>query len=615
MQTTKQFLILLGIIASTSAIDIMKLDNSPGIYFNFIGSAEIYQSHWTLLVHYNLSNYFYELDTLSTCIHQIELLCSRLKTIEANVDDCQIMHNQLLLQLEEINNTQETMLHSSRRIKRSLIDGGGAILNFLIGTLDQNYAKTNDDNLLQLNQKQEFLSTLLKNHTSILENTVALIRKERNDIDDQVVLFNKHLSQIDFNRNHDLLKNDLNQHLAFLSTYTTLTLSRFRLSQISIINLLANTNNYAASIQSLMPATMHAQLEYIEQHLPSNVHLPKLQNKLDVSLIYKVSEISSTLVSQQLFCEFQIPLILNIDFQLFKALSVPAKGTDGYMYIQPEKENLLISYDRSHITYLSPSEFDKCHKTSTQAFICKNLNPIFNPSTDRFSCERQLLNHASSVPKTCVLKRTIPGQYWIQVSPNKYLFVMNTPQTVEQICSHNVSYSRIENTGIIAIPPKCQLRTEEITINSETSETVTEELSYVPSFNVTNFVETDKIPLENTPFLSKLGDHNKLDELTRSITTLKQAQDDEPSVQLHFQRHHPYYVFGSLLLLVFVLYCCDRYHVVSKIRQRICKTNTENSYDVVHAEVAFDAHSSNNTVSPIPTNNPLPSIPPRNVVA
>lgn len=109
----------MGGFAPGYCVNTVALTHSPGIYFNFMGNTEVYQTHWTLLVHYHLENYFYELGTLSDCIGQVELLCKKLHGIQAKTEDCYIMYNQLLLQLEEINNTQESLLHSSRRSKRS----------------------------------------------------------------------------------------------------------------------------------------------------------------------------------------------------------------------------------------------------------------------------------------------------------------------------------------------------------------------------------------------------------------------------------------------------------------------------------------------------------------
>lgn len=614
MQTLTVILPVL-LIQSMQTLDVTELNDFPGIYFNFLGNAEIFQSHWTLAIHYNLENYFYEYDTLSYCTNEIQKLCTKLEQIHANAGDCQIMYKQLKLQLKEIQNTQEILLHAPHRSRRSLMDGGGAVLNYLIGTLDQNYAKNNDDNLAQLKNRQNFQSELLKNHTSILDNTVDLIQKDRNAIDEQVHMFNKHLQQIDFDIDSNELKADLTQHLAFVSTYTTLIFSRFRDTQISITNLLANTQNYASSVQSLMPTTMSEQIQFMEENLPPNVHLPKVNNKLDVNLIYKTSDIQSTLIAKQILCEFQIPLLMNIDFQLFQALSIPTKGLEGYTYVKPEQENMLVSYDRNHITYLTPEELSHCHSLPDAKFICKDSNPIFNPTTTRFDCERKLLNHVSYMPETCKIKKTIPGQYWIQLSPNKYLFVLDKPQTVELICSRNISYSKLKNTGIVKIPPKCQIRTDEITLNAETTYINIKEESFVPSINIS------QVKLENTsqsiPFILKIGRNNQLEDINNQLSIIKKSQEQEPAVLLHFKQNNHYYLFALMLALMTILVIIRRFNLIKILRNKCSKTDIENPYTVMQ-EFANPQSSTNNPVeitniTPITETSPKPIVPQRNL--
>lgn len=229
-------MILAILILQNDTTEIHKIQHNAGIHFINLGTANLYQSTWTFIIHYELDNFIQEYNSLHVCIDKITNLCSRLYANTLDSNGCKTILAQLRLEFREIINSQETLFQPPHRARRALMDGGGYLLNYVLGTLDQRYATTNDKNIKNLKNRQDFLSDLLKNHTSVLENTNNFIHRTDSALQTQFALFNKHLSQIDFDRNHDKLQADLHNHLSILSTYTTLIFTRFRNSQLYILN-------------------------------------------------------------------------------------------------------------------------------------------------------------------------------------------------------------------------------------------------------------------------------------------------------------------------------------------------------------------------------------------
>lgn len=163
-------------------LEIEQITNTTGIYFDSLGTVSVYQSTWTLIIHYDLTPFHAEYQTLAECLSKLKKLCVQLETAKINNRECYSIYGQLTLQLKEIEGTQQFILPHSSRTKRSLMDAGGSLLNYVIGTLDQNYKVANDLNINNLKNRQDFLSALIKNHTSILENTSSLIQKSEQDV-------------------------------------------------------------------------------------------------------------------------------------------------------------------------------------------------------------------------------------------------------------------------------------------------------------------------------------------------------------------------------------------------------------------------------------------------
>lgn len=122
----------------SDTMEIEELHDAPGIFFNNVGNANIYQSTWKFIIHYDLTNFITEFKELDICVTKITKLCARL--LKANIDDseCLVIERQLLTQLNEIKHSQEFISPSLRSMhRRSLFNAGGYALNYLVGTLDQ----------------------------------------------------------------------------------------------------------------------------------------------------------------------------------------------------------------------------------------------------------------------------------------------------------------------------------------------------------------------------------------------------------------------------------------------------------------------------------------------
>lgn len=178
-----QAIFLLIIPSFTITMEFEKLHDTPGIFFNNVGNANVYQSTWKFVIHYDLQNFITEFKELDICVTKITKLCARLLKANINNNECLVIERKLLTQLNEIKHSQEFISPSLRSMhRRSLFNAGGYALNYLVGTLDHSYQAANDDNVQNLKYRQDFLSTMIQNHTSLLDNTASLIQKTDKEI-------------------------------------------------------------------------------------------------------------------------------------------------------------------------------------------------------------------------------------------------------------------------------------------------------------------------------------------------------------------------------------------------------------------------------------------------
>lgn len=120
---------------------------SPGLYFEDKGPVQLYSTSWKLVIYYNLTNYLLELEWYRNCLTKINMLCPQLHRVDPNNTNCQLLLNQFNLHLNEIEQLDTLLFNHVTRPKRGIINGGGYLLNYVFGLLDQNDAKRYDNEI------------------------------------------------------------------------------------------------------------------------------------------------------------------------------------------------------------------------------------------------------------------------------------------------------------------------------------------------------------------------------------------------------------------------------------------------------------------------------------
>lgn len=257
-----------------------------------------------------------------------------------------------------------------------------------------------------------------------------------------------------------------------------------------------------------------------------------------------------------------LPLLLNTQFQVFRTFSVPTKGPSGYSYILPQQDVLLTTLSRDQTTYLTKYELNSCFVAQADQFICRTHNPIFISHTKEFDCELSLLKSSRTIPSSCVIKQAVTSDYWIQLNQNDYIFVLDQPQSIDVICYDNLTSLHVQDTGIVSIPPKCQLRSQNLIINSGNKDRTSKHTSFIPSLNISGIpfkIEFNPQAVSQTPFLLKLNDSHGLPDLGHQIKNLKEFQLSEPDFKLHFvNNNHIYFTIFLIISFILTLFCCVR---------------------------------------------------------
>lgn len=147
-------------------------------------------------------------------------------------------------------------------------------------------------------------------------------------------------------------------------------------------------------------------------YLPQHLNMTTVNNRIDINLLYAVSETRVRVTADKVIFKTKMPLVSVEIFQLFHLIPVPTRIGENFYYIGRSTEYLLTNYLREHFTSISQIDLDSCTLTSNADPICKQSQPITNQKSPKYKCEGQLLNHPTSFPHSCKKAKKNPHRYW-----------------------------------------------------------------------------------------------------------------------------------------------------------------------------------------------------------
>lgn len=535
--------------------NINPFNNNPGIYFENLGSVNLLASEWNLVVYFNLTNYDAELAAFQPCMTQLKELCVKLKIVDPSSNHCIMTTKLLEIHLTELIKYDQALRSKSySRRTRSLIDAGGYAMHYVFGVLDQRSADKYDEQISLLQEDQKYLLSLIKNQTTILDSSNHIMTHNAETLIHQFEVFQQHLKQIDTNNNWDRVRSTLNRDLNSISSYIILLLVRFKDTQKVLLDLLMNHHNKILNPLVISPITLEQQLLDIQNKLPKHLTLPKIDHNFDIKLISAISQTKTVMSPGRIIMEIKLPLITLEDYQIFKLVPIPFKSSEGYVYITPPHEYLIVNLLRERYTSLDTRDFAKCAKSIGDSYVCEPQFPLYTTNSENLRCELELINHSDQIPKSCTLTLSNKRRFWIPIANNRFIYILDETSTVDLICRSNVTPFKIAGSGIIEVPKGCFFRDANTIITPQELQSTSFNTSYLPAFNASLPILNKSNPMTIKNFSNPILPADPVSNayLLHLIDQQKLAENNMPSKLNKHDIHH--YVFNSLMFTCLVVF-------------------------------------------------------------
>ncbi|XP_037932706.1 uncharacterized protein LOC119667485 [Teleopsis dalmanni] len=317
------------------------------------------------------------------------------------------------------------------RSKRGAINIIGNVANSLFGVLDSNYETEMKHHLSQIYDNEEYLNKLLKNHTSILDATLNILKQTQDaskrkftDLDAQIKLIMSTINNV---------SNALDKS-ALYYTFTSLALQvltlthNFQMQQQALID--AITDGHHGKINPLLISTdqFRKELQNIRTHLSQNLQLPIEDDS--ILEYFRLIELKLFKTDTQVVFSLLLPLVDSETFELFQLTPIPAAINGSLVIINPLTRFIGINLHKEQL-YPMNKELVGCHEVSNNIYLCYQQHPIYRANAEIGKCEMDLFHNKDAT--SCQLQRLDQNTTWFQLhNSNQWIYGMSTSYATTQ---------------------------------------------------------------------------------------------------------------------------------------------------------------------------------------
>lgn len=543
---------------------------------------------------------------IENTIVKTKLLCSH-----ENLSDFSLCNTSLKI-LDQIfpslNLKLETLksLIGQTRQKRGFFDGIGSIFKIIFGTLDHDDAIKYNEAIKNLNHDEKETIKLLKDQTLVVKSTIENFNNTITNLNKNEKIFNQNLETIEsFTRSAEKkffdirLKQNIDEHFSLL----ILMINELDKEYSDLLSALLLTKNNILHPIFISPQQFINEIQKTLPYLPVSTDYPTPINIEHYHQLSQILDINVFRIDNKLIIVTLIPLVEELNFDLYNLIPLPTKSTDNhYIFILPKSKYVTISQNKLQYSLLS--DFQKCKKLSPINFICEQTEPIYSVHVKPI-CETELLFSNFKIPNSCDTRLSLINDdiFHRLHESNSWMYVLPTPTSVTINCKKlNPIDVQISRTGIITLKSSCKAYTRSTVLTTIDQTYHSDFISILPTIDIIaddcciknnerNLSQFHLTPLKSNDLNIeelKLASHklNKINEMA------EQLSNDNSLINKLYNNSYFSYIICTIIkaLFLYLLYklykrlrksrcfsqnpCCST--ITNCLTFNICKTKTTN---------------------------------------
>ncbi|XP_046983225.1 uncharacterized protein LOC124553404 [Schistocerca americana] len=346
------------------------------------------------------------LDVSSTGKKYMLTFLDDLRLIECRVLDQQVTHHvEKITGLQQL--VQQLTKHETKR-KRGVFNFVGQVSKILFGALDEADAAYYKERIDAMERNSEGLLRLTKEQVAVVRATLAGVNRTVYTLES-----NEHILRTGMQRLERFMKEyvkETDTGFKRVASFATVTEQVLQLAAVfgqieeeyeQMINAIVNAQKGILQPHIINPVQIVKYLSLIRDEL-KDVKFPVPLTESSGYLLLRIIDLDVFISGSILGYVINTPLIDNNNFNLYRVLPLPKEIPNmkgRYIYIQPEKEFLLIDESKRQYAKLSADDL-KCKELSKNRRLCRQSFPLLS-TFNREECEAKLLQPEEGLTVLC----------------------------------------------------------------------------------------------------------------------------------------------------------------------------------------------------------------------
>lgn len=236
-------------------------------------------SNWNVLSYLNLQILHDEFDFISSNLSTAREFCYSRGMVEGGCRNIITYLGKRLNSLIEKN----ALIFNNHRSKREIptLHFVGDIFSDLFGTLGSKFEREYKHDISRLAKNDEHLLLLLKNHTSILESTLNIVKNDHNSLQEQINHINT-LTDTFINHTNAI---ETEERMQNFFIYLTQIIDEYDRQQSAIIEVISDSKRNFISHELFTVSQIENQVEIITKEMGNEYHVPSGIEVYSVSTI------------------------------------------------------------------------------------------------------------------------------------------------------------------------------------------------------------------------------------------------------------------------------------------------------------------------------------------
>jgi hypothetical protein len=412
---------LLTLLRQATAIDatLQRFKESPGLYYDHISEAHLYNTEWRIVTYVNLQEADQNLEIVKKYARLSADFCKNHEhSYWVNFTDCSKIARYIDRQIKEVENLkllvrQLTRVDDERenlRFKRRVFNFIGGISKIPFGTMDSEDASYYAEKISNLEKEQtDFLKLskgqmmVVKSSLRSMNSTLLAVSQNEKVLSRGLDEMAKHVKERDgeikemFTATSMLLT--INEHTMQLQR----AVNECRREYNIIIDAIMNSQKGILQPHIITPAQIIKQMKANQADIPSELSLPIPLSATYHNLVLRIIEFDVFLKGNFLVYVIRLPLTNNVSYNVYHVLPLPIKIKDTdtkFTFILPEREYLLMDVAKQYYARLKTDEIKECKLINSHHRVCKQNNPV-QVTHLREECEVEMLQSTRTIPSNC----------------------------------------------------------------------------------------------------------------------------------------------------------------------------------------------------------------------